>query len=99
VALELLCKEQWQPRVGNFSGWFPDLTTTTISVWIPKKKRSGLPLVKFDFKYGPNEPMMEHMTKSGEEMLSKAGFKDVRSYRASHLLALQFMKWVQQDGP
>jgi len=44
----------------------------------------GLPLVKVDFKYGSNElAMMEHMTKSSEEMLLKAGFTNVRSYRKS----------------
>jgi choline dehydrogenase-like flavoprotein len=44
----------------------------------------GLPLVKVDFKYGANEiAMMEHMTEVGEEMLIRAGFKDVGSYRTS----------------
>lgn len=42
----------------------------------------GLALVKVDFKYGPNElAMMEHMTKASEEMLTKAGFTNVGSYR------------------
>lgn len=44
----------------------------------------GLPLVKVDFNYGANElAMMEHMTKSSEEILTKAGFKNVGSYRTS----------------
>ncbi len=48
------------------------------------KDQWGLPLVKVDFEYGPNElAMMDHMTKSSEEMLSKAGFKNVGSYRTS----------------
>lgn len=43
----------------------------------------GLPIIKVDFKYGPNElAMMEHMTKASEEILIKSGFKDVGSYRA-----------------
>ena len=44
----------------------------------------GLPLVKVHFEYGENElAMMEHMTKSSEEILIKAGFKNVGSYRNS----------------
>ena len=44
----------------------------------------GLPLVKVHFEYGENElAMMEHMTKSSEELLIKAGFKNVGSYRNS----------------
>jgi len=42
----------------------------------------GLPIVKVDFKYSDNEfAMLEHMTKESEEMLTKAGFKNVGSYR------------------
>lgn len=44
----------------------------------------GLPLVKVNFEYGPNElAMMKHMTNASEEILSKAGFKNVGSYRTS----------------
>ncbi|MHB0755067.1 GMC oxidoreductase [Polaribacter sp. M15] len=44
----------------------------------------GLPLVKVHFEYGANEKaMMEHMTKASEEMLKKAGFENVGSYRTS----------------
>ena len=44
----------------------------------------GLPLVKVHFEYGANEKaMMEHMTKASEEMLRKAGFENVGSYRTS----------------
>ena len=44
----------------------------------------GLPLVKIHFEYGANEKaMMEHMTKASEEMLTKAGFENVGSYRNS----------------
>ncbi len=44
----------------------------------------GLPLVKIHFNYGSNElAMMEHMTKTSEEILQKAGFKNVRSYRST----------------
>ena len=42
----------------------------------------GVPIVKVDFKYRENElAMLEHMTKASEEMLTKAGFKNVGSYR------------------
>lgn len=44
----------------------------------------GLPLVKIHFEYGANEKaMMEHMTKASEDMLRKAGFENVGSYRTS----------------
>lgn len=44
----------------------------------------GLPLVKVHFEYGANEmAMMEHMTKTSEEVLKKAGFENVGSYRNS----------------
>ena len=44
----------------------------------------GLPLVKVNFEYGSNDlAMMEHMTKSSEEILLKAGFENVGSYRSS----------------
>lgn len=44
----------------------------------------GLHIVKVDFKYGPNElAMLEQMTKESEEILSKAGFEKVGSYRTT----------------
>ncbi|WP_397446211.1 GMC oxidoreductase [Polaribacter sp. R77954] len=44
----------------------------------------GLPLVKVHFEYKANEKaMMEHMTQASEEMLKKAGFENVGSYRTS----------------
>ncbi len=51
----------------------------------PKKKDQwGLPLVKVHFEYGANDlAMMDHMTKESEEILVKAGFKNVGSYRNS----------------
>jgi choline dehydrogenase-like flavoprotein len=46
------------------------------------KDQWGLPIVKVDFKYRENElAMLEHMTKASEEMLTKAGFTNVGSYR------------------
>lgn len=49
-----------------------------------KKDKWGMPLVKVDFTYGPNEKaMMEHMTKESEAILKKAGFTNVGSYRKS----------------
>jgi choline dehydrogenase-like flavoprotein len=48
------------------------------------KDQWDLPLVKVDLEYGPNElAMIEHMTKESEEVLLKAGFKNVGSYRTS----------------
>jgi choline dehydrogenase-like flavoprotein len=44
----------------------------------------GLPLVKVHFEYGDNEKaIIEHMTKTSEELLKKAGFENVGSYRNS----------------
>ena len=41
-------------------------------------------MVKVHFEYGTNElNMIEHMTKSSEEMLKNAGFENVGSYRNS----------------
>jgi choline dehydrogenase-like flavoprotein len=49
-----------------------------------KKDQWGLPIVNVDFKYGDNElAMMKHMTEESEEILIKAGFKNVSSYRTS----------------
>lgn len=49
-----------------------------------KKDQWGLPIVEVDFKYGENElAMMKHMTKASEDILIKAGFKNVGSYRTS----------------
>ncbi len=48
-----------------------------------RKDAWGLPLVKIDFTYGENEQaMMKHMTKTSEEILKRAGFKKVVSYRS-----------------
>lgn len=44
----------------------------------------GLPLVKVRFEYGANDlAMMAHMTQASEDILSKAGFSAVGSYRNS----------------
>jgi choline dehydrogenase-like flavoprotein len=55
-----------------------------ISLDSEKRDQWGLPLVKVHFEYGANDlAMMEHMTKASEEILTKAGFENVGSYRNS----------------
>lgn len=55
-----------------------------ISLDFQNRDQWGLPLVKVHFEYGSNElEMMQHMTKSSEEILVKAGFENVGSYRSS----------------
>lgn len=55
-----------------------------ISLDPQNKDQWGLPLVKVHFEYGANElAMMEHMTKASEDILLKAGFNSVGSYRNS----------------
>ena len=55
-----------------------------ISLDHQNKDQWGLPLVKVHFEYGANElAMMEHMTKASENILLKAGFNTVGSYRNS----------------
>jgi choline dehydrogenase-like flavoprotein len=55
-----------------------------ISLDHQNKDQWGLPLVKVHFEYGANElAMMEHMTKASEDILLKAGFNSVGSYRNS----------------
>lgn len=78
---QLATPGKWEISLGGRGETLPNYENK-ISLDPEKTDQWGLPLVKVDFKYGPNElAMMEHMTKSSEEMLSKAGFKDVGSYR------------------
>jgi choline dehydrogenase-like flavoprotein len=80
---QLTTPGKWEISLGGRGETLPNYENK-ISLDTEKTDQWGLPLVKVDFKYGPNElAMMEHMTKSSEEMLSKAGFKDVGSYRTS----------------
>jgi choline dehydrogenase-like flavoprotein len=80
---QLATPGRWEISLGGRGETLPNYENK-ISLDTEKTDQWGLPLVKVDFKYGPNElAMMEHMTKASEEMLSKAGFKDVGSYRTS----------------
>ena len=74
---------EWKISLGGRGETLPNYENK-ISLDNQKLDNWGLPLVKVDFEYGSNEiAMMEHMTKSSEEMLMKAGFKNVGSYRTS----------------
>lgn len=74
---------KWKILLGGRGECLPDYNNT-ISLDYQNRDQWGMPIVKVDFKYGTNElAMMEHMTASSEEMLKKAGFTDVGSYRKS----------------
>lgn len=50
-----------------------------------EKDKWGIPLVSINFSYGDNElKLIEEMKKQEEEMLSMAGFEEIRSYSGTH---------------
>jgi len=80
---QLATPGEWTISLGGRGETLPNYENK-ISLDPQNLDKWGLPLVKVDFEYGSNElAMMEHMTKSSEEMLLKAGFKNVGSYRTS----------------
>ena len=80
---QLAAPGNWKISLGGRGETLPNYENK-ITLDTENKDQWGLPLVKVDFTYGPNEmAMMEHMTKASEEVLSKAGFKNVGSYRTS----------------
>ena len=80
---QLATPGKWKISLGGRGETLPSYENR-ITLDAEKKDQWGLPLVKVDFKYGSNElAMMKHMTKASEEVLSKAGFKNVGSYRTS----------------
>lgn len=80
---QLAAPGKWNISLGGRGETLPNYENK-ITLDTENKDQWGLPLVKVDFKYGPNEmAMMEHMTKESEDVLIKAGFKNVGSYRTS----------------
>jgi len=80
---QLATPGKWKIALGGRGETLPNYENK-ITLDTQNKDQWGLPLVKVDFEYGPNElAMMKHMTKASEELLSKAGFKNVGSYRTS----------------
>lgn len=74
---------KWKISLGGRGEVLPNYENR-ISLDYQNRDQWGLPLVKVHFEYGSNEiAMMEHMTKTSEEMLRKAGFENVGSYRTS----------------
>ena len=74
---------KWKVSLGGRGEVLPNYENK-ISLDQQHKDQWGLPLVKVHFEYGANDlAMMEHMTKSSEEILLKAGFEQVGSYRNS----------------
>ncbi|CAH8283598.1 choline dehydrogenase-like flavoprotein [Mariniflexile fucanivorans] len=74
---------EWKISLGGRGEVLPNYENK-ISLDYQNRDSWGLPIVKVHFEYGSNElAMMEHMTKTSEEMLVKAGFKNVGSYRNS----------------
>lgn len=80
---QLAAPGKWKISLGGRGETLPNYENK-ITLDSQNKDEWGLPLVKIDFTYGPNEiAMMEHMTKESEEVLTKVGFKNVGSYRTS----------------
>jgi len=80
---ELQTPGKWKISLGGRGEVLPN-HANKISLDFQNRDQWGLPLVKVRFDYGSNElKMMEHMTKTSEEILRKAGFNDVGSYRSS----------------
>ncbi|PQJ76959.1 GMC oxidoreductase [Polaribacter glomeratus] len=74
---------KWKISLGGRGEVLPNYENK-ISLDPKKKDQWGLPLVKVHFEYGANDlAMMDHMTKASEDILVKAGFKSVGSYRNS----------------
>lgn len=74
---------KWKISLGGRGEVLPNYENK-ISLDSQNPDQWGLPLVKVHFEYGSNDlAMMEHMTKSSEEILLKAGFENVDSYRSS----------------
>lgn len=74
---------KWKVSLGGRGEVLPNYENK-ISLDPRKKDQWGLPLVKVHFEYGKNDlAMMEHMTQTSEDILVKAGFKNVGSYRNS----------------
>lgn len=74
---------KWKISLGGRGEVLPNYENR-ISLDYQNRDQWGLPLVKVHFEYGSNEiAMMEHMTKTSEEMLVKAGFENVGSYRTT----------------
>lgn len=74
---------KWKISLGGRGEVLPNYENK-ISLDPENKDQWGLPLVKVHFEYGANDlAMMEHMTKTSEEILIKAGFENVGSYRNS----------------
>lgn len=74
---------EWKIALGGRGEVLPNYENK-ISLDTNDKDQWGLPLVKVNFEYGSNDlAMMEHMTKTSEDILIKAGFNNVGSYRNS----------------
>jgi choline dehydrogenase-like flavoprotein len=74
---------KWMISLGGRGEVLPNYENK-ISLDLQNLDQWGLPLVKVHFEYGSNDlAMMEHMTEASEDILIKAGFNNVGSYRNS----------------
>jgi choline dehydrogenase-like flavoprotein len=74
---------KWKISLGGRGEVLPNYENK-ISLDFQNRDQWGLPLVKVRFEYGSNElRMMEHMTKTSEELLTRAGFENVGSYSSN----------------
>ena len=73
----------WKMSLGGRGEVLPNYSNE-VSLDFNNKDQWGLPLVTINFEYGANElAMIDEMTKASEEILKRAGFKEVGSYRSS----------------
>jgi choline dehydrogenase-like flavoprotein len=81
---QLLQPGPWSMWIGAWGETLPYFENK-ITLDKDKKDNWGLPLVKIDFEYHENEnTMRKDIRSSAEEMLEKAGFRNIHSY--SHAL-------------
>lgn len=76
-------------RPGNWQIWLGAIGETLpyehnrVELDEQKKDKWGIPLTKIFFKYGENElALKEDSQKEAEKMLSKAGFKNIRTFQS-----------------
>jgi choline dehydrogenase-like flavoprotein len=75
----------WRFNMGAFGECLP-YESNHVSLHADKVDRFGVPLMRFDVKFGDNEiKMMNDAQVEGEKMLRAAGLKNVYSYHGEHI--------------
>ena len=75
----------WRFNMGAFGECLP-YESNHVSLHADKVDRFGVPLMRFDVKFGDNEiKMMNDAQVEGEKMLRAAGLQNVYSYHGEHI--------------